>query len=479
VRGEGLRDLSVSRSSFKWGIPVPGDPDHVMYVWFDALANYLTALGDGELKAFWPPDLQLVGKDIIRFHTIYWPAFLMSAGFGDDQLPRTVFAHGFLTMNGLKMSKSLRNGVNPVQLADAFGADELRYYLLREIAFGQDGDFAVQALINRIRSELASTLGNLLHRSLGAFAVKFFEGRVPAVEASAVTDADRALQKRATELAADAAQAWKDLEPHRALECAITLAIAGNKYFDESAPWGLAKNPDQKARLGVVIYHVLEVLRIASTMLWPALPNKMNALRAQIGLAPIAPKPGADLWPAAWGELASGTRLAPGQPVFRNITKDDEAALLKQFDFAAIASADGAPAADAKSAKPAKVPAGEKPAPAEGGTPGVIQFTDVEKVDLRLGHVKNAERIPKKDKLLKLTVDLGEESGPRTIIAGVALAYAPEALVGKQIVVVSNLAPRDFGKGLVSHGMLLACGPSESLSVLTIERPMPAGTRVK
>ncbi len=468
---EGLRDLSVSRSSFTWGIPVPGDPTHVMYVWFDALANYLTALGNGELKAFWPPDLQLVGKDIIRFHTIYWPAFLMSAGFSDEQLPRTVFAHGFLTMNGLKMSKSLRNGVNPVQLADAFGADELRYYLLREIAFGQDGDFSVQALINRVRSELASTLGNLLHRSLGAFAVKFFDGRVPAVEASAVTDVDRVLEKRATDLAAEAAQAWKDFEPHRALECAINLAMAGNKYFDESAPWALAKNPEQKARLGVVIYHVLEVLRIASVMLWPALPNKMDALRAQLGLAPIAPKPGADVWPVAWGELASGTQLAPGQPVFRNITKDDEAALLKTFDFAAIASADtaAAPAKDAKTEKPA----------AESGTPGVIQFGDVEKVDLRLGHVKDAQRIPKKDKLLQLKVDLGEESGPRTIIAGIALAYAPEALVGKQIVVVANLAPRDFGKGLVSHGMLLACGPSESLSVVTIEKPMPAGTRVK
>ncbi len=481
---EGLRDLSVSRSSFTWGVPVPGDPKHVMYVWFDALANYLTALGTGALREdFWPPDLQLVGKDIIRFHAVYWPAFLMSAGFADDQLPRTVFAHGFLTINGQKMSKTLRNGVDPVRLAEYFGADEVRYYLLREIAFGQDGDFSFQGLINRIRAELAATLGNLLHRTLGAFAVKYFDGKVPDCDPAAETDADRALRARAIELSTEAARAWDAFEPHRALECAITLAIAGNKYFDESAPWALAKNEAQRARLGVVVYGVLEVLRIASVMLWPALPNKMDGLRKQLGLDPVTPTIGLDRWPLAWGGLAPNAKLEPGQPLFRNITKDDEARMLREFALPGEAPVE----TPAERATPAKKPAvsGESTGAAEAtaasasSATGLIQFADFEKVDLRLGHVKTAERIPKKDKLLRLTVDLGEETGPRTIIAGIALAYTPEQLVGMQIAVVANLAPREFGKGLVSHGMLLACGPSDSLSIVTIEKPMPAGTRVK
>ncbi|MEI8259483.1 MAG: methionine--tRNA ligase subunit beta, partial [Deltaproteobacteria bacterium] len=429
---------------------------------------------------FWPPDLQLVGKDILRFHTVYWPAFLMSAGFTDDQLPRTVFAHGFLTINGQKMSKTLRNGVDPVRLAEYFGADEVRYYLLREIAFGQDGDFSFLGLINRIRAELAATLGNLLHRTLGAFAVKHFDGKVPHPDPAAETDADRALHARAIELATEAARAWDAFEPHRALECAITLAIAGNKYFDESAPWSLAKNPAQRARLGVVVYSVLEVMRIASVMLWPALPNKMDALRKQLGLDPVTPAVGLDRWPLAWGGLAPNSTLEPGQPLFRNITKDDEARILTDFALPGEAPAEK-PVERAPSTKKTSAPAtATEPATAAAASEtGVIQFGDFEKVDLRLGHVKTAERIPKKDKLLRLTVDLGEETGPRTIIAGIALAYTPEQLVDKQVAVVANLAPREFGKGLVSHGMLLACGPSDSLSIVTIEKPMPAGTRVK
>lgn len=473
---EGLKDLSVSRTSFKWGIPVPGDPEHVMYVWFDALANYLTALGDGELKhTFWPPDLHLVGKDIIRFHCVYWPAFLMSAGFADDQLPRAVFAHGFLTINGRRFSKSLGNTIDPIKLAEYFGPDELRYFLLREIAFGQDGDFAHAALVNRIRAELSGTLGNLLNRVLGAFVAKYFEGKVPYPDPNAEGDAERALRARAREAAEESARAWQDHEPHRALETAMSLAAAGNKYFDECAPWQLARQETQRARLAVVIYHILETLRITSLMLWPAMPSKMDALRAQLGLEPLAPRVGLDLWPLAWGGMTPGQRVAPGAPLFRNITKDDEAKILRDW----VGAPERAVAVEPTKAAPAP-PAGAATQTALVLPPeGVIQYGDFERVELRLGHVKNAERIPKKDKLLRLTVDLGEPSGYRTIIAGIALAYTPEQLIGKQIVVVSNLAPRDFGKGLVSHGMLLACGPSESLSIVTVEKPMPPGTRVK
>lgn len=483
---EGLRDLSISRTSFKWGIPVPGDPDHVMYVWFDALANYLTALGEGQLRqTFWPPSLHLVGKDILRFHAVYWPAFLLSAGFTEEQLPRTVFAHGFLTINGEKMSKTLRNVVEPVRLADYFGPDEVRYYLLREIALGQDGDFSHQALIHRIRGELAATLGNLLHRSLGAFVVKHFAGRVPFPDAAFETESERALRSRARTLAEEAERAWAAFEPHRALESAMALAMAGNKYFDDCAPWALARQESQKGRLGVVMYHVLETLRIVSVMLWPAMPRKMDSLRAQLGLDPLVPRVGLDLWPLSWGGLAPHTEVAPGPPLFRNITREDEVRILKDFEVPGTEeTATVSAPAPASAVRPATGPSTSemtaRPLTTPSGLPlGVIQYGDFEKVELRVGHVKTAERIPKKDKLLKLTVDLGEPGGPRTIVAGIALAYTPEQLVGKQVVIVANLAPRDFGKGLVSHGMLLACGPSESLSLVTVDKPVPPGTRVK
>jgi methionyl-tRNA synthetase len=480
---EGLKDLSVSRTSFSWGIPVPGDDAHVMYVWFDALTNYLSAVQGTEHEAFWPPDLQLVGKDILRFHAVYWPAFLMSAGMTDAQLPRTVFAHGFLTVNGQKMGKSLRNTVEPVRLAEYFGADEVRYFLLREIALGQDGDFSHRKLIARIRAELAATLGNLLNRTL-PFVVKHFDGLIPAEIAALDTDHERHLRARVAVLTTEAARAWDALEPHRALECAIHLAIEGNGYFDARAPWALAKDPARRAELGHAIYHVLEVLRACSVLMWPALPDKCDALRAQIGLSPFLPIEGVDRWPLVWGGLSSGARVRPGAPLFRNITKDDEAKILA--DFGVLDEGTAVSAAETKKpAERATPPADSAAKPSEGEQTGQvegvaeIQFADFEKVELRLGHVKQCERIPRKDKLLKLQVDLGEASGPRQIVAGIALAYAPEQLVGKQIVIVANLAPRDFGKGLISHGMVLACGPSDALSIVTIEKPMPAGTRVK
>lgn len=478
---EGLKDLSVSRSTFKWGIPVPGDDKHVMYVWFDALTNYLSAVEHSEHRRFWPPDLQLVGKDIVRFHAVYWPAFLMSAGFADDELPRTVFAHGFLTINGQKMSKTLRNTVEPVRLAERFGADEVRYFLLREVALGQDGDFSHKKLIARVRADLAATLGNLLHRTL-PFAVKHFDGRVPAPYPEHDTERERHLRARFTALAEESAKAWESFEPHRALECAISLATEGNGYFDGRAPWLLAKDPARKDELGTVIYHVLEVLRACSVLLWPALPNRCDALRAQLGLDPLLPVVDVDKWPLVWGGLARGAALAPGAPLFRNITKEEEAKILAEFAADDAPSADTSPKRDAKSEDKSKAPdksAASAPpqAPTAEGV-AIIGFDDFAKVALRLGIVKSAERVAKSEKLLRLMVDVGEASGPRQIIAGIGLAYAPEELVSKRIVIVANLAPRKL-MGLESHGMVLACGPSDALSIVTIEKDLPAGTPVK
>ncbi|MBL8682886.1 MAG: methionine--tRNA ligase [Myxococcales bacterium] len=477
---EGLKDLSISRTTFQWGIPVPNDPKHVMYVWFDALTNYLSAVSGGPEKRFWPPTLQLVGKDIVRFHAIYWPAFLLSAGFGADELPKTVFAHGFLTINGQKMGKSLRNTVEPVRLAEYFGAGEVRYFLLREVALGQDGDFSHKKLISRIRADLAATLGNLLNRTL-PFAVKHFDGAVPKPSAELDTDRERALRAKTRSLVDDAAAAWDALEPHRALECAIALAMECNGYFDARAPWSLAKDPARKDELATVIYHVLEVLRVCSVLLWAALPDKCDALRAQLGLDPLHPVIGVDKWPLEWGGLVAGSKLAPGAPLFRNITKDDEAKILQDFGVT-----DGeTKVTDTKAAdKPAKAdattpatPSKPAEAPATGGST-TIAFDDFAKVELKLGEVKSAERVPKSDKLLKLQVDLGEPSGPRQIIAGIGLSYQPEQLVGKKLVIVANLAPRKL-MGHESHGMVLACGPTDGLSITTIEKDQPAGTPVK
>ncbi|MBI5517514.1 MAG: methionine--tRNA ligase [Deltaproteobacteria bacterium] len=473
----GLRDLSVSRTSFSWGVPVPGDPKHVMYVWFDALFNYLTALETAPTdlrEAFWPPDVQFVGKDILRFHAVYWPAFLMSAGFTEAELPRTIWSHGFLTSGGGKIGKTpsgepgtLSPGTrDPVRIAEVLGADPLRYFLLREVALGQDGEFNLPAVIQRARSELTETVGNLLNRAL-PFA-KHFDCKVPEAPEARLTDAERALRARSEALSLEASRAWDAVCPHRALEHTVELARAGNKYFDDQAPWALAKKGELD-RLAVVLRHVLELVRAVAVLLWPAIPSRSDALRAQLGLDPMSPREEMDHWPLSWGGLATHAALSPGQPVFPRYDKLTEASLLKELGVEAQVE-------KSSEVKPSEVNTAPK---LEVKNPeGVITYDDFARVDLRAGRVLQAERIPKKDQLLRLTVDLGEEA-PRTIIAGIAQSYAPEALVGKQLVLVVNLAPRDFGKGLVSHGMLLACGPKEALSVVTLERDLPPGTRVK
>jgi methionyl-tRNA synthetase len=474
VKG-GLEKLSVSRTSFSWGIPVPGNPKHVMYVWFDALTNYYSALG-GEgsdlTKRFWDSGeaVHIVGKDILRFHAVYWPAFLLAAGL---PLPKKVFAHGFLTIDGEKMSKSLRNAVDPIRLAateELGGPDGLRYQLLKAVAFGQDGDFDHAAVIERYNADLGKNVGNLLNRTLG-LCTKLTAGRIPAVPTIEPDSVDARFQLDALALLKDARTEWERFAPHRALEKTLELSSLANAYVDKSAPWAAAKKGDQAA-VDRALWLLLWVLRELSVLLWPAIPRKANQLRAQLGLGPIAPKVGTSIWPDGTERFEGGT-LGTAAPLFPVIDKDKEKELLAKL----------VPAKEAPTAAAPPPPPTVAVVDPGAGDPGTVTargigYDDFAKVDLRVGLVKAAERVPKKDKLLKLSVDLGEES-PRTIIAGLALTFAPEALVGKRVVVVANLQPRDFGKGLISHGMLLASGPSEKLHLATIDDAVEPGAKLK
>lgn len=471
----GLQDLSVSRTSFKWGIPVPGNDKHVMYVWFDALSNYLSALGgfdSPELGKFWPPRgeaVHLVGKDILRFHTVFWPAFLLAAGYGEEHLPSTVFAHGFLTVDGQKMSKSLRNAVDPRKLAKTLGADTLRYHLLRAIAFGQDGDFSHEALLERYNADLGKNLGNLLQRTLGLCA-KFFASTVPALAVD--TDLETQLARDIALERDKARVAWTRLELHVALEATFAISSLLNQYIDRAAPWSTAKT--DLPRTGHILHTILRELAQLSVWLWPAIPDKADAMRTQLGLSPLVPREGTDLFAGVDGfdALTAGNALSPGSPLFPTYDRERTEALLTELKPPTETAATTPEEAPPTVRRDAVV---EPPAAAELAP---IAYEDFAKVDLRAGVVTAAERVPKKDKLLKLAVDVGEPT-PRQIVAGLALTFAPDELVGRRVIVVANLAPRDFGKGLVSHGMLLASGPSEALHLGTVPEGVAPGSKLK
>ncbi len=467
----GLKDLSVSRTSFRWGVPVPGNPAHIMFVWFDALANYWTALGGATdpLRRFWPAKgndarvVHLVGKDILRFHAVYWPAFLLAAGFTEDELPSQVFAHGFLTVDGQKMSKSLRNAVDPLRLARELGPDVVRYQLLRAIAFGQDGDFDHKDLFTRYNADLSNTLGNLLQRTLG-LTTKLTGGRPPRVAAGELDGDLLGAEVHALELTA--AERWEGLETHRALEATWAIAALANQYVDRAAPWAAAKRGDE-ARVGVILATLLEVLGRLSVMVSPVLPNKSAEMRAQLGLPPLSTVVGEDQWPALSGNHRSET-LGVAAPLFPTFDRDAEQAMLDKL-------------LPKPEPLPGSTPTDEKPpaaAPPADLAPSRLSYDQWTAVDLRVGRVQTCERVPKKDKLLRLTVDLGEAE-PRLIIAGLAQTFAPDALVGQRVLVVANLAPRDFGKGLVSHGMILATGPSDALRLATAPADVPPGSRLR
>jgi len=497
----GLEDLSLSRTTFRWGLPVPDAPDHVVYVWFDALTNYVSALGGPGAgskpgaplyEKFWEPHgeaVHLIGKEITRFHCIYWPCFLMSAGL---PLPTSVFAHGWMTVNGAKMSKSAGNFLPPAPIAEAIGTDALRYYLMRDVALGSDSDFSHASLLARYHGDLGNGLGNLLNRMVASIVKISLGGRVPHVTSDRLGELEKNVIATAERAAASSAKHFAEIAPHRALEAIWELVGVTNKYVDQTEPWALAKK-GETARLEVVAYTVLESLRWLSLMLWPVMPGKCDALRAQLGLPPVAPTEGLDRWPSAWGGLVAGTDTKPGAPLFPRLDDDQQRAFYLRLGAPVPATLEkkadakppgGSPKTSGGATKVKASGEGAKEAKKESTVSsndagaGIITIDDLGKVDMRLGLVKSAERVAGSDKLLELSVDIGEPE-PRTILAGIAEHYAPEALVGRRIAVVANLAPRTFAKfGKTSHGMVLAVKDASGLSVLSPDKEIGAGVKV-
>lgn len=467
----GLNDLSVSRVSVKWGIPVPGDPEHTMYVWFDALSNYITAIGYGNdqfggeehFKKFWPADLQLVGKDILRQHTIYWPAFLMAAGL---PLPKTVYSHGMWLSGGRKMSKTLGNVIDLTVLQKHFTTESVRYFVLREMVFGQDGDFTYEALLDRVNADLASGLGNLAARTL-TMVRNYCDGVIPSPgEASAELLAQAREVREAVEQAVTAFdREFDEYNFSRAIEAVSNARFCVDKFISDAKPWDLAKAPEARGALELVLHTAAEALRFFTVLLSPVLPNSTQAIWQQLGETSEAGK----VVPTSlsWGD-GQQKQIGEITPIFPRLDKKKVMAEIKQDEAASQE-------ARAQETKPEVLaeanPAEAAPAvaaPAEP-VPGIayIGIEDFIKVELRVGEIKTAERIPKADKLLRFTIDLGEAT-PRQILAGIAQYYEPEKLIGRKVIVVANLAPRKL-RGLESQGMILAASIGEE------GRPILAG----
>ncbi|MEW5974951.1 MAG: methionine--tRNA ligase [Acidobacteriota bacterium] len=474
----GLKDLSISRTSVKWGVPVPGDDRHVVYVWFDALIGYLTGIGFGDstqaesFQKYWPAQVQLVGKDIIRFHTVYWPAFLMAAGL---PVPERVFAHGWWLVDEVKMSKSRGNVIDPVLLHETFGSDAVRYFLLREVPFGLDGSFSYDALIQRVNSDLANDYGNLVSRTLTLIS-KNFQHTIPYPSAfEARTDRDKEIEKLAQATIAAFQTYMEDLAFSKALESVWELLSETNRYLNESAPWALTENA-QRPRLATVLYTAAEVIRVATVLLAPVLPNCCQQVWKQLGI-----KTGLRLQridELKWGSLPLGGSLGEIVPVFPRL---DKKALLERLDgdtsgASRVETAKSDKSDKKKSTDKAEIPGQQKAETSPDSA--LITIDDFVKVDLRVAQVVSAERVAGADKLLKLVVDLGFEQ--RQILAGIAKTYTPESLVGKKIVVVANLQPRKM-RGLESKGMLLAAsvGDDGKPVLATFDEDVPNGARLK
>lgn len=447
----GLEDLCVSRTTFDWGIPVPFDTKHVVYVWFDALTNYITAAGylddKDKFSKFWPADIHLVGKEIVRFHSIIWPVILMAL---DIEVPKKVYGHGWLIMEGDKMSKSKGNVIDPVALIEEFGADAIRYFLLREITLGMDGNFSREALINRINADLANDLGNLLHRSLSMIG-RFNGGIIEA--AGDVEDLDQELTQLAQNTVIQYEKFMDDMDINAAIRAIWTLIGRANKYIDETGPWALAKDENKRGRLNTVLYNLAETLRIVAILIYPLMPVTAPKILSQLGIdSDFRAVSFTDA--KGWGKLPGGTKVGTFEPIFPRI--EDK---LVETVTCPVKPVEAEVQSIAKSTS-------DLPE---------ITIEDFAKMDLRVVKVLAAEKVAKADKLLKLTVDLGTEQ--RTIISGIAKHYAPEELIGKDVVMIINLKPAKI-RGIESRGMVLAASCGEKLSLVTASQMTP-GSRVK
>lgn len=438
----GLEDLCVSRTTFKWGIKVPFDPKHVVYVWLDALINYISALGypDGEnFKKYWPAEVHLMGKDIVRFHSIIWPIILMAM---EIPLPKKVFGHGwFLSREGGKISKSRGNVQDSFELIKRYGADPIRYFLLKEMQQGMDGYYSEDELVERLNSDLANDLGNFVSRTL-AMITKYTESTVP--EKGLDTELELELKELSTQVKNTIEEKMLDCDPAGAIESLWRFVSRCNKYVDETAPWTLAKDPCNKERLNTVLYTFAESIRILGILCAPFMPGVPRKIKPLLG--------GKDYfgdWEQAdqWDIIQSGTVIQKGEPIFPRV---DIAALVKDI-----------------SQKIDQVPVSLKEE---------ISIDDFIKLDLRVVKVLKAEKVEKADKLLKLEVEMGQEV--RTIVSGIAQHYAPEELVGKKVILVANLKPAKL-RGIVSQGMILAASNGDLLEVLSLAKDIPSGAQVK
>ncbi len=462
---EGLKDLSISRSSLKWGIPLPDDPEHVFYVWFDALTTYMSAIGYGEAgerrelwENFWPADVHVIGKEITRFHAVYWPAFLMAAGL---PLPRKIYAHGWLVFQGDKMSKSKGNIVRARPIAKVVGVEGLRYYLLREIVFGHDGNFSWEALVERYNSDLANGIGNLFSRTL-TMLNKYLDGVIPVPPAGD----DGGLAAKASETIPSVIAHFEKFDFSKGLEAIWSLLGAVDKYIVTQQPWKLAKETDEegKRQLAAALYNSAEALRIAAALAYPILPDSMSKIWSALGQSGELGQ--YQLQDLAWGGLAAGTQVAEPEPLYPRLDVEQAVKEMQALEEQALK----------EQAATMGKPAEEKKAPLVIDTPE-IQIDDFFKVDMRVGLVIEARQHPNADKLLHLTIDIGEAE-PRSICAGIAGVYDPEKMVGRKVAIVANLKPRKM-RGIESQGMIIAAsGDDHHPHLVSFLENAPVGARL-
>ncbi|PTX55224.1 methionyl-tRNA synthetase [Melghirimyces profundicolus] len=461
----GLEDLAVSRTTFDWGIPVPGNPKHVMYVWIDALTNYISALDygaedDSKYRTYWPADVHLVGKDIVRFHTIYWPIILMAL---DLPLPKQVYGHGFFMMKDGKMSKSKGNVVDPIPLVDRYGLDPVRYYLLREVPFGSDGVFTPEGFVERTNADLANDLGNLLHRTLTM--VKKYAGGVVPKPLEDTTAGDEKLKLLAKETVQKVEAAMDKMKFSVALVSIWELVRGTNRYLEATMPWELAKAPEKKEVLGSVLYHVVESLRMVSILIQPFLVRTPLRMWELLGLDAASE---AVSWESLYrfGSYPAGTKVKKAKPLFPRLDVEEEA---KEI----VRMMGGTPVEEGESAREKE---GKNRRIHEPDLEETISIEDFSKVDLRVAQVKEAEKVKGADRLLKLRLDLGFEE--RQVVAGIAQHYRPEELPGRKVIVVANLKPVKL-RGVLSEGMVLAAKEGDRLVLSSVGGDIPNGTRVK